>query len=66
MLANIVTTGKNKPWDSSREPPIKIDYEVVAPEDELEGLGSSVIFQGSADKIKYDRSSNASANLTLT
>ena len=38
MLANIVTTRKDKPYDSSRKPPIKIDHEVVVAEDELEGF----------------------------
>ena len=40
--------------DSSRKPPIKIDHEVVAAEDELEGIWWSAIFQGSPDKIMYD------------
>ena len=38
MLADIVTTRKDKPQDSSRNPPIKVDHEVVAEEDELEGF----------------------------
>ena len=54
MLANIVTTRKDQPQDSSRKPPIKKDHEVVAAEDELEGFWWSAIFQGSPDKIMYD------------
>ena len=54
MLANIVTTRKDKRYDSSRKPPNKIDHEVVAAEDELEGIWWSAIFQGSPDKIMYD------------
>ena len=54
MLANIVTTREDKPWDSSRKPPIKIDHEIFAAEDELEGFWWSAIIQGSPDKIMYD------------
>ena len=54
VLANIVTTRKDKPYDSSRKPPIKIDHEVVAAEDEVEGFWWSAIFQGSPDRIMYD------------
>ena len=54
MLENIVTTRKEKSLDSSRNPPINIDHEVVAEEDELEGFWSRAIFQGSSDKIMYD------------
>ena len=56
MLANIVTTRKDN-YDSSRKPPIKIDHEVIAAGDELEGFWSSAIFQGSPDKIMYDEHS---------
>ena len=38
---------KDQLQDSSRKPPIKIDHEFVAAEDELEGVWSSAIFQGS-------------------
>ena len=38
----------------SRKPPIKIDYEVVAAEDELKGFWWSAIFQESSDTIMYD------------
>ena len=54
MLADIVTTRKDIPYDSSRNPPIKINHEVVAEEDELEGFLSSAIFQGSSGMIMYD------------
>ena len=54
MFANIVTTTKDKPQDSSRKPPIKIDHEVVDAEDDFEGFWWSAIFQGSPDKIMYD------------
>ena len=50
----IVTTREGEPKDSSRKPFIKIDHEVVVAEDELESFWSSVIFQGSPDKIMYD------------
>ena len=55
-LANGVTTRKDKPQDSSRKSPLKIDHEVVAADDrdELEGFWSGAIFQGSAGKIMYD------------
>ena len=35
VLAKIVMARKDKPKDSSRKPPIKIDHEFVAAEDEL-------------------------------
>ena len=54
MLANIVTTRKDKPYDSSRKPPIKIDHEFVSADDELEGFWSSAIFQVRPGKIMYD------------
>ena len=38
VLAKIVMARKDKPQDSSRKPPIKIDHEFVAAEDELEGF----------------------------
>ena len=48
-----MTTRKDKPQDSSRKSPLKIDHEVVAADDELEGFWSGAIFQGSAGKIMY-------------
>ena len=48
-------TRKDKPYDSSRKSPLKIDHEVVAADDELElGFWSGEFFQGSAGKIIYD------------
>ena len=49
-----MTTRKDKPQDSSRKSPLKIDHEVVAADDELEGFWSGAIFQGSVGKIMYD------------
>ena len=37
-FANIVMATKDQLQDSSRKPPIKIDHEFVAAEDELEGV----------------------------
>ena len=51
VLAEIEMARKEKPQDSSRKPPIKIDHEFVATK-ELEGFWSSAIFQGSP--ILYD------------
>ena len=50
----LVKTRRDKPPDSSRKPPIKIDHEVVVADDELKGFWSSGIFQGRPGKIIYD------------
>ena len=45
---------KDQLQDSSRKPPIKIDHEFVVAEDELEGVWSSAILQGSASMYNGD------------